>query len=65
MKQYARNAIVGKTVKAAKEDTYGTVIEITFTDNTVLTITPGQTGIHNDRWSIVYMELKDAVTNTD
>lgn len=54
------NGIVGKTVKAVKEDTYGMSIEITFTDETVLIIRTGQTGIHNDRWNIVYTELKDA-----
>lgn len=65
MKQYVRNAIVGKTIKSVKEEMYNTQITITFTDKSVLTIIPGSAAIHNDRWDTVKMELKDAIANTD
>ena len=60
MKQYVRNAIVGKTIKSVKEDMYKTQITITFTDKSVLTIVPAASGMHNDRWSTVHMELDDS-----
>ena len=65
MKRFVRNAIINKTIKSVKEDVYGTKITITFTDKSVLTITPGSAAMHNDRWETVKMELKDAIANTN